>query len=84
MKKDFKRARSVLCIVLIACYVIGMLCMFIDALPIGLSLWTISLVGSLAVLYKIKIDENKAAEDECLRKAAEGSDDEDGEDQPCE
>ena len=66
--KNYRRAKSILCIVLIA-------------FPIGLALWAVSLVGGLAVLYRIRAEENKAAEAERLRKAAEG---EDGDDEACE
>ena len=74
--KNYKRVRSIVCLALIACYVIGMLCMFIDAFPIGVALWAVSLVGGLAVLYSIKNAERKAEEEERLKKAAEGGDEE--------
>ena len=79
--KNYRRAKSILCIVLIVCYTVGMVCMFVNAFPIGLALWAVSLVGGLAVLYRIRVEENKAAEAERLRKAAEG---EDGDDEACE
>ena len=79
--KNYRRAKSILCIVLIVCYAVGMICMFVNAFPIGLALWAVSLVGGLAVLYRIRVEENKAAEAERLRKTAEG---EDGDDETCE
>ena len=59
--KNYRRAKSILCIVLIVCYAVGMVCMFVNAFPIGLALWAVSLVGGLAVLYRIHVEENKAA-----------------------
>lgn len=69
------RARSILCIVLVACYAIGMACMLLNAFPIGLMLWVISTVGGLAMLYHIKEKERKAAEAERLKKESESGDD---------
>lgn len=79
MKNNTKRIKSIVCIILIACYAIGMLCMFIDAFAFGVALWAVSLVGGLAVLYGVRNEERKAAERERLEKAAKGGDDE-----PCE
>ena len=70
MKKDYKRIRAIICLVLVICYAIGMLCMFIDAFAIGVALWAVSLVGGFAVLYSIKTAERKAAEAERIRKEA--------------
>ena len=56
-----------------------MVCMVVNAFPIGLALWAISLVGGLAVLYRIRVEENKAAEAERLKKVGE-----DGDDEACE
>lgn len=78
-KQSLRRVRNVICLLLVACYVAGMLCMLLNAFPIGLALWVISTAGGLAVMYHIKIEENKIAEAERLKKAAEGS-----EDEPCE
>ena len=77
--KNYRRAKSILCIVLIVCYAVGMVCMFVNAFPIGLALWAVSLVGGLAVLYRIRVEKNKAAEAERLKKAGE-----DGDDEACE
>lgn len=74
--RNFKNARSILCIVLVVCYVVGMLYMLFGAFPIGLLLWVLSTVGGIAVLYSIRNAERKAAEAERLKKAAEGEDEE--------
>lgn len=70
------RARSILCLVLVACYAVGMACMLLNAFPIGLALWAVSTVGGLAVLYHIKDKERRAAEAERLKKESEAGDDE--------
>ena len=79
MKKDYRRVKSIVCIALIVCYVVGMLCMFIDAFAFGVALWAVSLAGGLAVLYGVRNEERKAAELERLEKVAKG-----GEDETCE
>lgn len=73
------RARSILCLVLVACYVVGMACMLLNAFSLGLILWVVSTVGGLAVLYHIKDRERRAAEAERLKKESER-----GEDEACE
>lgn len=70
------RARSILCIVLVALYVIGMACMLLNAFSIGLALWVVSTVGGIAVLYHIKDKERRAAEAERIKKESESGDDE--------
>ena len=53
--------RNVICIGLVVCYVAGLLCMFLNQLLAGLSLWAISTVGGLIALYHIRNHEEKEA-----------------------
>lgn len=73
------KIRNILSIALVVLYAAGMLCMFLNAMQLGLLLWTLSTAGGLAVMYRLKAEEKKAAEAERLRKAAEGEDE-----KPCE
>ena len=69
------KTRNIICIALVACYFIGLLCMFLNQLLAGLSLWALSTVGGFIALYHIR----NAEEKEQAQKEAK-----DGEDQPCE
>lgn len=75
-KQNNNRARSILCIALVACYAVGMVCMLLNAVPLGLILWAASTVGGLAVLYNIKDKERRASEAERMKKESEAGDDE--------
>lgn len=65
------KIRNIICIVLVACYFIGLLCMFLNQLLAGLSLWAISTVGGFIALYHIRNHEEK----EAAEKAAKDGDD---------
>ena len=69
-KNTLTSPRSLLCIGLVICYAAGMVCMLLDAFPIGLMLWAISTVGGLGALHWIRVSEEKTQESE--------------DDQPCE
>ncbi|MGN0803175.1 MAG: hypothetical protein ACI4MF_11320 [Candidatus Faecivicinus sp.] len=73
-----QRIRNVICIVLVVCYVSGLLCMFLNALEAGLALWVVSTVGGMVALFHIRNGEEKAAAKEAARKA------EKEDDPPCE
>lgn len=70
------RARSILCLVLVAFYAVGMACMLLNAFSIGLIFWVVSTIGGLAMLYHIKDKERRVAEAERLKKESESGDDE--------
>lgn len=63
--------RNIICIVLVALYFFGLLCMFIGQLGAGLGLWAISTVGGFIALYYIRSREEEAAE----KAAKDGEDD---------
>lgn len=63
--------RNLICIVLVAFYFIGLLCMFIGRLGAGLGLWGISTVGGFFALYYIRSKEEKAAAE---KEAKDGDD----------
>lgn len=67
-----QKLRNIICIVLVALYFIGLLCMFLNRLGAGLGLWGISTVGGFFALYSIRSAEEKAAEE---KKAKDGDDD---------
>ena len=67
--------RNVLCIVLVALYAVGLLCMFLNAFGVGLALWVASTVGGMAALFHIRNKEEKDA-----FAASQGHED----DKPCE
>lgn len=73
-----QRIRNVICIVLVVCYVSGLLCMFLNALEAGLALWAVSTVGGMVALFHIRNAVEKAAAKEAAEKA--GKED----DPPCE
>lgn len=77
MNKQLFSAKSILCIVLILMYAAGMVCLILNKVELGMLLWTISLLGSLAVLYHFKRKRDQAAEAERLRRAANGESEED-------
>ena len=66
------KLRNIICIVLVVLYFIGLLCMFLNQLGAGLSLWGISTVGGFFALYYIRTSEEKAASE---KKAKDGDDD---------
>ncbi len=51
MNKKLFTPKSILCMVLILLYAAGMLCLIFNAVSVGMFLWTVSLLGSIAVLY---------------------------------
>lgn len=65
------KIRNIICIVLVACYFIGLLCMFLNQLLAGLALWALSTVGGFIALYHIRNREEK----EAAEKSAEDGDD---------
>lgn len=65
------KIRNIICIVLVACYFIGLLCMFLNQLLAGLSLWAISTVGGFIALYHIRSREEKDAAE---KEAKDGDD----------
>lgn len=71
-----QRVRSALCIALVALYIVGLLCMFLNALGAGLALWVISTIGGIAALYHIRNREEK--------EAFQRSHAEDEDEKPCE
>ncbi|MEE1199378.1 MAG: hypothetical protein U0L09_01885 [Christensenellales bacterium] len=75
-KSIFRSPRSIISLILVICYGAGLLCMLLNAFPIGLALWSISTIGGLAVMYHLRVEENKKAEAERLRKIAENDGDE--------
>ena len=66
------KIRNIICIVLVACYFIGLLCMFLNQLLAGLSLWAISTVGGFIAPYFIRNREEKEAAE---KEAGNGDDD---------
>lgn len=74
----FKQLRSILCIALIACYFIGLLCMFFNATSAGIALWVISTVGGFLTLHFIRQKEEREALE------AEKKEHQDGDDDTCE
>ena len=54
--------RNIICLELVACYFIGLLCMFLNQLPAGLSLWAISTVGGFFALHHIRSREEQESE----------------------
>ena len=62
MNKQLFSAKNILCMVLILLYAAGMLCLMFNAVDVGMLLWTVSLLGSIAVLY-INHVKRKQAED---------------------
>lgn len=72
MNKQLFSAKSILCMVLVLLYAAGMVCLILNQVEIGMLLWTLSLLGSAAVLYHFKRKRDQAAEAERLRRAAEG------------
>ena len=67
-----QKLRNIICIALVAFYFIGLLCMFLNQLGAGLSLWAISTVGGFFALYAIRSAEEKKAEE---IKEKDGDDD---------
>ena len=70
-----QRIRNIVCIVLVALYAIGLVCMFLNAFGVGLALWVASTVGGMAALFHIRNKEEKDA-----FERGKG----DGDDKPCE
>ena len=77
-KNRATRLRSILCIALAGSYLAGILCMFLNAFPIGVALWVVSTVGGFAMLYHIRNKEEKEA------AAREAEKNKDGDDETCE
>lgn len=67
-----QKLRNIICIVLVAFYFIGLLCMFLNQLGAGLGLWAISTIGGLFALFHIRNNEEKEAAE---KKAKDGDDD---------
>lgn len=77
-KNRTAQLRNILCLVLAGSYIVGLVCMFLNAFPIGVALWVVSTVGGLAMLYHIRSKEEKEA------AAREAEKNEDGDDEACE
>lgn len=75
MNKQLFTAKGILGLILILFYAAGMLCLILNAVPAGMLLWTVSLLGSCAYLYYFKVKRDRQAEAERLRRAAGGEDD---------
>lgn len=79
---DRNMVRNIVCIVLVALYFAGLVCMFCGQLTVGIALWAVSTVGGFAALYHIR---NAQEKEDARRKAEDGGKDDgkDGE-TPCE
>lgn len=64
--------KSILCLVLILLYAAGMICLILNAFTLGMFLWTVSLLGSIAVLYIHRV--NKEREEEAQKRDSEDAD----------
>ena len=51
MNKKLFTPKSILCMILIVLYFAGLVSMMLGASSVGMLLWTISILGSLAFLY---------------------------------
>ena len=72
MNRQLFTPKGILGLILVLFYAAGMLCLILNAVPAGMLLWTVSLLGSCAYLYHFKRDQQ--AEAERLRRAANGED----------
>lgn len=77
----FKTLRVVLSLLLVGCYVAGLVAMIGFSFSIGVMLWVISTVGGIGLLYCIRTFERRAAEvaeaeaNKLAREAEEGAED---------
>ena len=73
---DRNLARNLVCVVLVALYFAGLVCMFLGRLEAGIALWAVSTVGGFAARYR------NGQQKEDARKQAKAADEEGG--KPCE
>ena len=74
MNRQLFTPKGILGLILVLFYAAGMLCLILNAVPAGMLLWTVSLLGSCAYLDHFKRKRDQQAEAERLRRAANGED----------
>jgi len=90
-KSEFiKILRTVISLVLVGCYFLGLIAMITFSFSAGVILWVVSTLGGICLLYWIRSLERRAAEAaeaeknaEEARKAAEASESEGDDDPVC-
>ena len=57
-----KHLRAVVCLLLVALYILGLIAMMTFSFQIGLILWVVSTLGGLGLLYWVRTMEKRAEE----------------------
>ena len=64
-----RQIRKVICLILVAMYLVGLVMMIAAAFQVGLILWVVSTLGGIVLLFWMRAMEKRAAD---AKAAAEG------------